>query len=92
MSQAILRRRELSTQTKLKVINAMMMPVLMYGCEAWALLKERKSKIQAMQMNALRTIEGVCWKDWVTNDEILQKLGQVGVLEMVKRQDERKED
>ena len=88
MSQAILRRRELSKQTKLKVVNAMVMPVLMYGCEAWALRKEQRSRIQATQMNALRRIEGVCWKDRITNDEILRRLGQVGVLERVKKRQE----
>ena len=55
----------------------MVMPV---GCEAWALRKEQRSKIEAMQMNALMGIEGVCWKDRVTNDEILRRLGQLGVL------------
>ena len=34
MSQGILRRRELIKQTKLRVVIAMVMPVLMYGCEA----------------------------------------------------------
>ena len=79
MSQAILRRRELSKQTKLRVVNAMMMLVLMYGCKAWALKKKQRSKIQAMQMNALRRTEGVCWKDRITNDKILQTLGQIGI-------------
>ena len=60
MSQAILRRRELSKQSKLKLVNATVMPVLMYGCETWAVRKEQKSKIQATQMNILRRIEGVC--------------------------------
>ncbi len=63
LNQAILGRRELSKQTKLKVVTATVMPVLMYGCEAWAVRKEQKSKIQATQMNVLRRIEGVCWKD-----------------------------
>ena len=54
--------KELSKQTKLRVVNAMM-PVLMYGCKAWALQKEQRRKIEATQMNALRRIEGVCWKD-----------------------------
>ena len=65
------------------------MPVLMYGCEAWAVRKEQKSKIQATQVNVLRTIEGVCWKDRITNDEIRQRLGQVGVLEKVKKRQEK---
>ena len=34
MSQTILKRRELSKYTKLRVVNAMIMRVLMYGCEA----------------------------------------------------------
>ena len=34
LNQAILGRRELSKQTKLKVVTATVMPVLMYGCEA----------------------------------------------------------
>ena len=41
-----------------------------------------------MQMNILGMIEGVCWKDRITNDEILQRLGQVGVLEMVRKRQE----
>ena len=51
MSQTILWRRELSKQTKLKVANTIMMPVLMYvcmyGCEAWAARNEQMSRIQA---------------------------------------------
>ena len=42
LNQAILGRRGLSKQTKLKVINATLMPVMMYGCEAWAVWKEQK--------------------------------------------------
>ena len=34
MSEAVLRRKELSKKTKLKVVNATMLPALMYGCEA----------------------------------------------------------
>ena len=88
MSQEVLRRREVSKQTKLKVVNATVMPVLIYGCESWAARKEQKSRIQATQMNVLRRIEGVCWRDRVTNEKVLRRLGQVGVLELVRRQEE----
>lgn len=53
-----------------------MMSVLMYvcmdGCEAWAARKEQKSRsrIQATQMIVLRRIEGVCWRNRVTNEEV----------------------
>ena len=63
MSQATVRRRELSKEAKLKVVNATVLLVLTYECGAWAAHKEQKSKIQAVQINALRRIEGVCWRD-----------------------------
>ena len=53
----------------------MVMPV---GCDALALWKEQRSKIQATPMNALRRIEGACWKDRVTNEEILRRLHGAG--------------
>ena len=34
MSEVVLRRNELSKNTKLKVVNAAMISTLMYGCEA----------------------------------------------------------
>ena len=59
MSEAVLRRRELSKGTKLKVVNATMMPSLLYGCEAWSVTKQQQSKVQATQMNVLRSVQGV---------------------------------
>ena len=59
MNDAVLRRKELSRSTKIKVVNATMMPELMYGCETWSLTKKQQLKVQATQMNVLRRIEGV---------------------------------
>ena len=39
MSEVVLRRNELSKNAKVKVVNATMIPTLMYGCEAWSLSK-----------------------------------------------------
>ena len=36
-----MRRKEVSKQTKLRVVNAMVMPVLMHACEAWNNTTER---------------------------------------------------
>ena len=43
MSEEVLRRNELSKNTKLKVVHTTMTPKLLYGCEAWSLLKEGAS-------------------------------------------------
>ena len=41
MSEVVLRRYELSKNTKLKVVNATVIPTLMCGCEAWSLSNKR---------------------------------------------------
>ena len=89
MSEAVLRRKELSKKTKLKVINATMLPTLMYGCEAWSLSKQQESKVQATQMRVLRRIEGVSRADRVRNEDLRLRLGQVGILELTRRRQEK---
>ena len=88
MNEMVLRRKELSRSTKLKVVNATVMPKLMYGCETWSLSKRQQSKVQATQMNVLRRIEGVSRLDRVRNVDVREKLRQGGVLDMVKSRQE----
>ena len=44
---------------KLRVINATVMPTLLYVCETWTMLERHKSKVQAFEMRCLRRVEGV---------------------------------
>ena len=55
----VIERKELSKATKLRVINAMIVPTLLYESETWTLQKRHRSKIQAMEMRYLRKIDGV---------------------------------
>ena len=59
MNKAVLRRKELSISTKLKVVNATMMPSLLYGCGVWNMTKQQQLSMQATQMSVLRKIQGV---------------------------------
>ena len=89
MNEMVLRRKKQSRSTKLKVVNATVMPKLMYGCETWSLSKRQQSKVQATQMNVLRRIEGVSRLDRVRNVDVREKLRQEGVLDMVKSRQEK---
>ena len=79
----IIDRRELSKSTKLRVINATVMPSLLYACETWILLERHKSRIQALEMRCLRRVEGVTMLDKVRNVHIRSRLGQVAVVSRV---------
>ena len=85
MSEVVLRRNELGKNTKLKVVNATMISTLMYECEAWSSLKKLQSRVQATQMRVLQRIEGVNKVDRAMNEVIRERLGQEGILDLVKR-------
>ena len=89
LSEVVLKRIELSKNTKLKVVNTTMIPKLMYGCEAWSLSKKLQSRVQATQMRVMRRIEGVNKIDRVRNEVIRERLGQEGILDLVTRRQEK---
>ena len=88
LNDSVSRRKELSRGTKMKVVNATVMPLLMYGCEMRSLPKKQQSKVQARQMNVLRRIEGVNRLNRVRNVVIRERLNQEGVLYPMKRREE----
>ena len=74
INNTVLRRKELSQSTKMKVVNVTVTSVLMYGCETWSLTKRQQSKVQATQTNVLQRIEGVNRLDRVRNANISETL------------------
>ena len=49
MNKTVLKRKELSRSTKLKVVNATMIPTLLYGCETWCLSKHLQSRYKPLR-------------------------------------------
>ena len=46
LNDVVLRRKELSRNTKLKVVDTTVLPTLLYGCETWTLSKQQQLKVQ----------------------------------------------
>ena len=70
-------------------MNATVLPTLVYGCEVWNQSKQQESRVQATQMRVLRRIEGVSRVDRVRNEAIRLRLGQEGILDVVRRRQEK---
>ena len=85
LKRQVIERKELSKATKLRVINAIVVPTLLYGSETWTLQKRHKSKIQAMEMRYFRKVEGVTRLDRVSNEDIRRRLGVEAVLAVADR-------
>ena len=52
---SILKNRDITLPTKVRLVKAMVFPVVMYGCESWTVNKAERQKINAFEL--------WCWKD-----------------------------
>ena len=47
---SILKSRDVSLPTKVRVVKAMVFPVVMYGCESWTVKKAESQRIDAFEL------------------------------------------
>ena len=86
LSKEVINRRELNKSIKLRVINATVIPTLLYACETWTLLERHKNKVQTFEMRCLRRVEGVTILDKVRNEDIRSRFGQLAVVSRVEKE------
>ena len=42
--------RDISLPTKVRLVKAMLFPVVMYGCESWTVKKDERRRIDAFEL------------------------------------------
>jgi len=75
----IWKRTGLSLQTKIRLYNALVISVLLYGSETWTLLKADERRLEAFHMNCQRRILGIRWFHFVTNASVTCQTGEEGL-------------
>ena len=73
---SVWRQSRLSLHTKLRLYNVLVVSVLMYGAETWALTKSDECKLEAFQMSCMRRILGIRWFDFVSNASVMDQVKQ----------------
>ena len=68
------RRKENSLKIQMKIFNAIVIPVLLYGAIVRALTRTEERRLNAFEMSMLRSILGVRWDDFVRNAVIRDML------------------
>jgi hypothetical protein len=71
---ALWKDRTLGNGLKLRLMESLVWPVALYGCETWTLRKEDKRRISAFEMTTYRKMLRVSWKEFRTNESILEEL------------------
>ena len=78
---SILKSRDITLQTKVDLVKAMVFPVVMYGCESWAIKKAEHRRIDAFELWYWRSLLGVTWTARRSNQSILKETSPEHSLE-----------
>ena len=71
---SILKNRDITLQTKILLIKAVVFPVFMYGCESWTIKKAEHWRIDAFELWCWRTLLRVPWTMRRSNQSILKEI------------------
>jgi len=71
---SILKSRDITLSTKVHLVNAMVFPVVMYGCESWTLKKAEHRRIDAFELWCWRRLLRVPWTAKRSNWSILKEI------------------
>ena len=70
---SILKRRDITLPAKVRVVKAMVFPVVMYGCESWAVKKAELRRIDSFELWCWRRLLRVPWTARRSNQSILKE-------------------
>ena len=79
---SILKSRDITFPTNVHLVKAMVFPVVMYGCESWAIKKAECQRIDAFELWCWRRLLGVPWTARRPNQSILKEISSECSLEV----------
>ena len=71
---SVLKSRDITLSTKVQLVKAMVFPVVMYGCDSWAIKKAEHRRIDAFELCCWRELLRVPWTARRPNQSILKEI------------------
>ena len=78
---SILKSRDITLPTRVHLLEAMVFPVVMYGCESWTVKKAECQRIDAFELWCWRRLLRVPWTAQRSNQSILKEISSECSLE-----------
>ena len=78
---SILKSRDITLPTKVRLVKAMVFPVVMYGCESWTVKKAERRRIDAFELWCWRRLLRIPWTARKSNQSILKEISHEYSLE-----------
>ena len=71
---SMLKSRDITLPTKVRLVKAMVFPVVMYGCESWTVKNAERQRIDAFELWCWRRLLRVPWTARRSNLSILKEI------------------
>ena len=71
---SIFKSRDITLPTKVRLVKAMVFPVIVYGCESWTVKKAEHRRIDAFELWCWRRLSRVPWTAKRSNQSILKEI------------------
>ena len=78
---SVLKSRDITLPTKVRLVKAMVFPIVMYGCESWTIKKAERRRIGAYELWCWRRLLRVPWTARRSNQSILKEISSGCSLE-----------
>ena len=80
---SILKSRDITLLTKFRLVKAMVLPGVLYGCESWTIKKTEHQRIDTFELWCWRRLLRVPWTARLSNQSILKEISPEFSLEGV---------
>ena len=71
---SLLKSRDINLPTKVRLVKAMVFPVVIYGCKSWTVKKAKSGRIDAFELWCWRRLLRVPWTARRSNQSILKEV------------------
>ena len=71
---SIFKSRDITMPTKVRLVKAMVFPLVMYGCESWTVKKAERRRIDAFELWCWRRLLRVPWTARRSNQSFLKEI------------------
>ena len=78
---SILKSRDITLSTKIRLVKALVFPVVMYECESWTIKKAEHRRTDAFELWCWRRLLRVSWTGKRSNQSIIKEISPEYSLE-----------
>ena len=71
---SVLKSRDVTLLTKVRIVKAVVFPVVTYGCASWTVKKAEHQRIDAFELWCWRRLLKVPWRARRSNQSILREI------------------